>query len=315
MLSPYAELIETTFLQELMKHGRASYPAYIAQVEALSGCKIELAFPGTLLPSLAPGDGERLRTLTKNFEEMGARTRYLEPDELEQEEPLLAARHAGAVLLEDEGYVSTRSLHIALRSAFERQGGEWIPLHGLGLTVRQQRVVGVETANGVVLGGSVLNATGAGADRFLLPEDLERYRARPVRGQAIRLRPPSSLDGIRRVIQAPGVGYLVPQADGSVIVGATSEAVGPFAGVTAQGITSVLGAGMRLVPASAGWSFVGAWSALRPMAGEGEPQMVADQRKGLFHGLGLYRHGILLAPVAATRLAKMVIDYLGQHAS
>ncbi|MFN8548278.1 MAG: FAD-dependent oxidoreductase [Candidatus Eisenbacteria bacterium] len=313
MLSPYAELIQTTSLQEIMKQGRASYPAYVARVEEVSGCRVELAFPGTLMPGSSAADQPRLEQLARDFAEMGARSRYLAPSELSEIEPNLGAREAGAVLLEDEGYVNTHTLHIALRSGFERLGGTWIPLQALGLTVRQQRVVGVETANGVVLGGAVLNATGAAGDRFLLPEDQERYRARPIRGQAIRLKPADPRDGITRVIQMPGVAYLVPQADGSVIAGATSEAVGPFPGVTAGGVQSVLQGVERLVPCSKEWSFAGAWSALRPMAGEGQPVLAADARKGLFHGLGLYRHGILLAPVAATRLAKLISDYLGQQ--
>jgi hypothetical protein len=37
-----------------------------------------------------------------------------------------------------------------------------------------------------------------------------------------------------------------------------------------------------------------------------------SQRRGFFHGLGLYRQGILLAPVASTRLAGMLLDYLGK---
>lgn len=315
MLSPYAESIETPFLQELMKQGRVSYPAYVARLEEISGVRIELAFPGTLLPSVVETDGPRLQSMAAQFADIGARARYLDPAELTGDEPRLGPIAAGAVLLEDEGYVNPQTLHTALRAGFERLGGEWIPLHGLGLAVRQQRVIGVETANGLVLGGAVLNASGAGADRFLLPEDQERYRARPVRGQALRLRPPRAADGIGRVIQVPGVGYLVPRADGSVIAGATSEAVGPFPGLTAEGIHAVLAGALRLVPSARSWSFVEAWSGLRPLAGEGEPVIAPDARPGLFHGLGLYRHGILLAPVAATRLAKMITDYLGRSGS
>ncbi len=321
MLSPYAEPIDSQSLQEWMRQGRAAYAGYVARVEEASGCRVELRFPGTLLvTALEPGvrpakeiaaARAKLEAHCARLTDMGANCVYLDPDTAAIDEPMLAAREAGAVLLEDEGYVRTPSLHIALRSAFQKLGGEWVPLHGLGLVVRQQRVVGVETAAGVVLGGAVLNATGAAAERFLLPEDVARYRPRPVRGQAARLRPPDLAHSIRRVIQAPGVGYLVPQADGSVVVGATSEPIGPFPGVTAGGVASVLASAERLARGVAEWSFVDAWSGLRPMAGDGEPSLVADSRPGLFHGLGLYRHGILLAPVAANRLVKMVMDYLG----
>jgi glycine oxidase len=173
----------------------------------------------------------------------------------------------------------------------------------------------VETTAGVVLGRAVVNSAGAWADRFLLPEDQARYRPRPIRGQTVRLRPASRRESVRRVIQVPGFAYLVPRADGSVIVGATSEEVGPFPGVTAEGVQSLLSAVQTLVPASRAWTFLSAGSGLRPMAGDGGLYLEPDsQRRGLFHGLGLYRHGILLAPVASTRLAGMILDYLGRKA-
>lgn len=315
MLSPWAELIESDFLQEWMRQGRAAYPAYVARVEELSGCKIELSFPGTLLVSPDADAGEKLQRTTDHFVEMGASARYLTSVEASEDEPLLGARTSGAILLDEEGYVTTHTLHRALRMGFERLGGEWIPLHALGLVVRKGQIAGVETAAGVVLGAAVLNAAGAMADRFLLPEDQERYRTRAVRGQALRLRPASAREGLRRVVQAPGFGYLVPQPDASVIVGATSEFIGPYPGVTAGGLLSVLEHARILVPAVAEWSFVEAWSGLRPLAGDGEPILAPDTRKGLFHGLGLYRHGILLAPVATSRLLKMILDHLGRIGS
>lgn len=314
MLAPYAEHEEIGFVQDMMRAARAAYPAYVAKLEGYSGMRVELAFPGTIFPALGEHEETRLQDLALRLGELGARCRYLDPEQLESEEPQLGPKSSGALLLEDEGYVNPRSLHTALRAAFFHLGGQWIQLHVLGLVSRQGRVVGVETSAGVLMGGCVVNAAGAWADRFLLPEDQERHRLRPIRGQSVRLRPHGRQDGIRHVIQLPSVGYLVPRADGSVTAGATSEDVGPFLGTTAGGIEAVLEGARKLVPASAGWGFVSAWSGLRPMAGSGELILEADPaRKGLFHGLGLYRHGILLAPVAATRICRMVMEYLGRQ--
>ena len=315
MLSPYAEHAEKSALQDMMRAARAAYPAYLARIEEHSGMRIELAFPGTLIPSLQENRREELEALTAQFLELGARCRYLDPAETAWQEPQLTPRSSGTVLLEDEGYVNPRSLHTALRAAFDRLGGRWVNLQVLGLVARQGAVAGVETTAGVILGRAVVNAAGAWADRFLLPEDQARYRVRPVRGQTVRLRPPNRREGIRHVIQVAGFGYLVPRADGTVVVGATSEEVGPFAGVTAGGVHSLLQAVQTLVPVSRSWAFLWAGSGLRPMAGNGELFLEQDSaRRGLFHGLGLYRQGILLAPVASTRLAGMVLDFLGRMA-
>jgi glycine oxidase len=310
MISPYSEYSTASAQQDMLRAARVAYPAYVQRIEEHSRMKVELRFPGTLIPALDWRQKSSLVAMTQRFQDLGAKCRYLEPEEVASEEPQLGPRESGAVMLDDEGYVNPRSLHCALRSVFDNLGGKRIDLPALGLVARQGRVIGVETAAGVVMGGSVVNATGAWADRFLVPEDQARYRARPVRGQALRLRPPSG--GLRHVIQVPNFGYLVPRADGTVIAGATSEEVGPFLGNTAGGISSVLERTERLVPSSAHWSFLTAVSGLRPMAGNGELFLEPDSaRKGLFHGLGLYRHGILLAPVAATRLTRLVLEYLG----
>jgi len=311
MLSPYAERSQAGGLQDMMRASRVAYPAYVAHVEEQSGMKIELSFPGTIIP-LAAGDDRaaRLALLT----EMGANCRYLDPAETKAAEPALGERPGGAILLDEEGYVNPRSLITALRMAVDHLGGRMVHLRVLGLVSRQARIVGVETAAGVVRGGAVLNAAGAWADHFLVPEDQDRYQVRPVRGQIVRLRPPSRKEAVRHVVQDPLVSYLVPRADGGVVCGSTSEDVGPFPGITAGGIASVLERTIALVPQASNWTFIGAWSGLRPRAGRDEIFLEADSsRKGLFHGLGLFRHGMLLAPTAATRMARLVVDYLGRH--
>ncbi len=315
MLSPYAEHTDAGARQDMMRAARAAYPAFLARVEEHSGMRIEMGFPGTLIPALSDDRALDLQELTRRFLDLGARARYLDPSETAWQEPQLAARGSGAVLLEDEGYVNPRSLHTALRAAFDRLGGRWVALQVLGLVARQGHAAGVDTTAGVILGRAVINCAGAWADRFLLPEDLARIRPRPIRGQSVRLRPPSRQEGIRRVIQVPGVAYLVPRADGSVVLGATSEEIGPFPGVTGGGVSSLLNAALSLVPAVQSWAFLSAQSGLRPLAGDGELFLEADStRQGLFHGLGLYRQGVLLAPVASTRLAGMVLDHLGKKA-
>jgi glycine oxidase len=254
-----------------------------------------------------------MNELSARFAERGANCRYLDAAALEEEEPLLGPKDAGAILLDDEGYVNPRSLHTALRAAFDQLGGHWVCLPALGLASRQGRVGGVETAGGLILGEAVLNTAGAWADRFLLPEEAERLRPRPVRGQIVRLRPSSRRRGIRRVIHMPGTAYMVPHADGTVLVGATAEEVGPFLASTAGGVGEMLAGAREIVPSSTEWRFLRATSGLRPMAADGSLYLEADPgRKGLFHGLGLFRNGILLAPVAASRLARLVLEYLGR---
>jgi glycine oxidase len=67
-----------------------------------------------------------------------------------------------------------------------------------------------------------------------------------------------------------------------------------------------------LLPDVAEWEWISAWSGLRPLVGSGEPTVLADPRPGLFHGLGLYRNGILLAPVVGAQLSRLAAEFVGQ---
>jgi glycine oxidase len=308
MLSPWAEFATPVSWQVLLVQARLAYPEFVRNVEETSGCRVECRFPGTILVS--PDPGADLGDLTVAYRELGARATFLDSEDLTASEPGLAVD--GAVLLEDEGYVDPRGLHDALRASFEELGGTWVGDEVFALALAQGRVVGVETAGGTLHAGVVLNTAGVQAERFLLPEDRARLRPRPVRGELLRLRPRHRGERIRHVVQSPGFAYLIPQDDGTVLVGATSEEGDSRTRVTAVGVQTLLAHASALLPDILAWEWVEAWSGLRPLAGNGEPLVLVDPRPGLIHGLGLHRHGILLAPVLGAQLSRLAAEYVGQ---
>lgn len=308
MLSPWAEFAQPVSWQVLLVQARLAYPEFVRNVEETSGCRVECRFPGTILVASDPGAD--LTELTVAYRELGARATFLDSEDLTASEPGLAVD--GAVLLEDEGYVDPRGLHDALRASFEELGGTWVGDEAFALALAQGRVVGVETAGGTLHAGVVLNTAGVQAERFLLPEERARLRPRPVRGELLRLRPRHRGERIRHVVQSPGFAYLIPQDDGTVLVGATCDEGDGRTRVTAAGVQTLLAHASALLPDLLAWEWVETWSGLRPLVGTGEPTVIADPRPGLFHGLGLHRHGILLAPVLGAQLSRLAAEYVGQ---
>lgn len=307
MLSPWAEFSAPVPWHTLLVQARNAYPEFVRNAEETSGCRVECRFPGTLLVS--PNPEFDLSDLTFTFREQGAHATFLDSEDLTRVEPGLAVD--SAILLEDEGYVDPRGLHSALRASFEELGGHWIRDEVYAVREVEGRVVGVQTSSGDLSAGVVLNTAGAQADRFLLPEDRARLEPRPVRGELIRLRPPHRGERIRHVIQSPGFTYLIPQDDGTVIVGATSYEGDGTRRITARGIAELLENSSRLLPDVSDWEWVEAWSGVRPLVGSGEPTVLTDKRPGLLHGLGLYRNGILLAPVIGAQLSRLAAEYIG----
>ncbi len=313
MLSPYAELTELDSIPnwvDLMALALRSYPDFVRNVINTSGLHVECRFPGSLVTNASGGKGFDWERSAEQMRDLGADVEVLDADQIYDREPGLEAE--SGLFFSDEGYVDPRALHDALRLSFVALGGTWIESEVFDLIMDGDQVVGVRSGRGDLQAGSVLNTSGHACGRFLLPEDKFSLRPTPVAGEVIRLRPQKKDEGVQCVVQVPGRAYIVPRDDGTVLIGATVYEGSDEARVRASGVASLIERAALYLPASGEWEWVETWCGVRPRAGSGEPKAWADSRPGLFHGMGLYRNGILLAPVVGAQLARLVAEYLGQ---
>jgi glycine oxidase len=167
------------------------------------------------------------------------------------------------------------------------------------------RVRGVRTAFEPFSAPAVVVAAGAWSGVLLkglgvhLPLD-------PVKGQIM------ALSGMPRAFAGPiyaGGGYLVPKADGRLIIGATSDRVG-------FDIYPTLAAQQTLAEWAAHWcpglgtlTVLESQVGLRPATPDGLPVMgPVKEREGLFVSTGHYRNGILLSPLSGRLVADGVAE-------
>ena len=128
---------------------------------------------------------------------------------------------------------------------------------------------------------------------------------RPVKGRILRLRSDPSVPVIGRAIRAMAQGrsvYLVPRANGEVVVGATMEERGADTTVTAGAVYDLLRAAVAVVPEVAELELSEAMAGLRPGSPDNGPILGAASTPGLFLATGHYRNGVLLAPLTADAL-------------
>jgi glycine oxidase len=162
------------------------------------------------------------------------------------------------------------------------------------------KCVGVETSAGDVSAAQVVDAAGAWAN--LDPTLGFSVPVEPIRGQIVELED----DGpFPTVLESDDV-YLVPRADGRILVGATVERCGFRKEVTAAGVASLLSAALLLSPSLENARVSGAWSGLRPGTPDGMPLLGESPLRGLYLACGHFRNGILLAPITALRLADLL---------
>jgi glycine oxidase len=117
--------------------------------------------------------------------------------------------------------------------------------------------------------------------------------------------PPVITHTIRATVRGADV-YLVPRADGEVVVGATQEERGPDRTVTAGAVHDLLRDAMSVLPVTSELELAETCAGLRPGTPDNGPVVgpVADGAggsgpDGLLLATGHYRNGILMSPVTA----------------
>jgi glycine oxidase len=131
---------------------------------------------------------------------------------------------------------------------------------------------------------------------------------RPVKGQVLRLRGEPGL--LRHVIDGVADGrhvYLVPRADGEVVVGATQEERADRM-PTAGGVHDLLRAALDLVPGLAEHELTEVTVGHRPGTPDNAPILgFLDDDRRIVVAAGHFRNGILLAPITARLIADLVL--------
>jgi glycine oxidase len=148
---------------------------------------------------------------------------------------------------------------------------------------------------------TVVVAAGAWSGRDLdLP--IDRLALRPVKGQLVRLHGPRLL---RHVVRTPEV-YLVPRADGELLIGATMEEMGFDLSPTGGAAMDLLRRAWAALPGVYDLRLVEVSVGLRSAVDDHLPVVGATEVEGLFLALGHFRNGVLLAPATAHYLARWV---------
>ncbi|HEX2314771.1 MAG TPA: glycine oxidase ThiO [Thermomonospora sp.] len=311
MLTPVSEL---TYGEEpLLRLGIASrdrYAAFAAELEESSGHETGYRRDGILEVAFDADDLAFLDDLRRFQESLGVATEALTGRECRRLEPMLAPSVRGGLLAPEDGSVDPRRLAPALLAACEKAGVRLVRDRAAALVVERDTATGVRLADGGELrAAKVLLAAGAWSnDLDGLPEGVVP-EVRPVKGQVVRLRTRTPFLGrcTRGVVRGSSI-YLVPRADGEIVVGATQEEMGFDTTVTAGGLWQLLRDARDLLPGITELEFAEVSAGLRPGSPDNAPVLGASALPGLFLATGHFRNGVLLTPVTADVMAEILVD-------
>jgi len=308
MLAPVGELTfgEPELLQMTLAAAEL-YPDFVAELESATGLDTGYSRRGALHVALDNDEAAALRRVHDLQRSLGLAAEWLPPRRCRQLEPALTPSFNGGVHAPEEAAVDPRALIRALLAALEAEGVE---VRG-GIAVEEaliegERIAGVRTDDGQELrAATVVLAGGAWSGRAEWLPPAARPPVRPVKGQIVELRAVDGIAPCERIVASERV-YMVPRADGRLIVGATVEEQGFDTSVTAGGVLELLREACRLLPDAAEMELVEAMAGLRPGTPDNLPLIGPGAMEGLILATGHYRNGILLAPWTADAVAEML---------
>jgi glycine oxidase len=295
-------------LLPLMLESQALWPDFAAALERASGANIGYRTEGTLVVALDRDDREKLRFRFDYLTSLGRKLEWLSGADARRLEPHLARGVSAAIASPLDHQVDNRALIAALEIAFKRSGGTLIenaPVEEI--LIDHGRARGVRLKDRTIEGDTVVIAAGAWSRNLPGLPDEVRPPVRPVKGQMLAIQMDRAAPLATRVIWAPDA-YLVPRADGRLLVGATVEEMGFDTTLTAGGMFELLRGAWETLPGTYDLPLIESWAGLRPASRDDAPILGATEIEGLIMATGHHRNGILLTPVTADAVSRLILD-------
>lgn len=282
--------------------------AWAEELRTETGIDNELRRCGGLHVAASDAGLDRLAAAAESWRQRGTRCEWLAAADVRAHEPALAPGiemggvRAGYLLPDEMSLRPPRHLE-ALAASCRRRGVTITGAEVRSIDVRDGAVAGVVTDAGIVRGGVYCLAAGAWAGRIAAPVGLA-LETRPIRGQIVLLRLPRR--ALERVVNF-GIDYLVPRADGRLLVGSTIEDAGFAATTTAEAIDRLLGVAHRLLGVLPEATVEQAWAGLRPGSTDGLPTLgPIPTLRNAFVATGHFRAGLHQSTGTAVLLADLM---------
>ncbi len=310
MLAPGGEIDESSRWADLALDSLRIYPDYVNELKAESGSEIDFQCKGSV--EIATDEAEWLGLLQRAEAQKALRIRSepMNGNQLRRSVPLLEQELPGALFYPDDALVDPRHILRALRLACCARGVQIreqervSEIRSIGKSVR------VSTDSGYVEAGLAVIAAGAWSDQVAVFENetkMELPSTFPVRGHLLGyVLPADSLGPILR----SGRTYVVQRAGGFTIAGTSVEQVGFNRRVDSTIVQDIGRRAKELLPVLQKAPQPEAWIGFRPGTDSPQPNVRRLDDLNIWLAYGHFRNGILLAPITAQTVTKMITSSL-----
>lgn len=299
-------------LFELAMRSRAMFAQLVEELHRLSGVDVGLIEKGVLRVAQTPEDVERYKLAVTLQQEAGGTAEWLSPQDVREMESQLSGPMLGAMYIPQDGQLLAPQLTTAFIKSASVLGAEVRErAEATSLIIEHLQVTGVATKDNSFSCDQVVIASGVGGKHLLTQAGLE-LNIYPEKGEcfSVDLSAVQSADQDEPLLNATVFSegcYIVPKADGTLIVGATSVAHCYERTVNMKAIHTLKSRAQQLIPSIAALPIYKTWAGLRPRTVDGLPFIgEAPQCRGLFVAMGHYRNGILLSPVTGQLMSELM---------
>lgn len=275
MIAPMTEAIDAdSQIASMGQHSLTLWPRWLSQLPL----PVFFRDDGTLLLWHRENSGEAVRAERMVASRQShATVNRLEGRQVGELEPALGTRFSEALHIPKEAQVDNRELLKAVAIALEEAGVEchWKTF----------------IADGTLpAAGIIVDCRGMGAER-------DWPKLRGVRGEIVRLDAPEiELHHMLRLLHPRYPVYIVPRADGKLVVGATCIEGDDRSPVSVRGALELLTSAYSVLPALAEARILEFNTQVRPALPDNLPALHFEHERRVLYVNGLYRHGFLLTP-------------------
>jgi|KBSMisStandDraft_5_1062788.scaffolds.fasta_scaffold15363_2 glycine oxidase len=274
-------------LKGIAEQSARMYPEFVHELEDESGLKVDLRDQGTILIST---DG----TFPLSAEKLSR-------DKLQTLEPAIASEFTSlpAAYLAERSVDPRALVSATIKAAKHRSVDVSSGAEVTSIQVEKNCVTGVTTGHTTYPAPIVVNCAGAWAGCI----GTQRFPVKPIKGQMLAL---VNAPAIKHVVRTEQV-YLVPRSDGRLVVGSTLEDAGFKKQTDVETIQRLFDAAVQIVGALSAAKRHEDWAGLRPGTPDELPILGETDIQGYFVATGHYRDGILLAPVTAQIMTRLIL--------
>jgi glycine oxidase len=306
VLAPYIEADAGSPLLALTARSLDLFDEFVAGVQEVSGLAIAYRRTGTLDVALQEETMRRLVARAQMLSGQGVSVEVLDAPAARTEEPHLTNDVVGGLLIPAHGFVVAAELTQALVNASRKQGALFEQVSRVHRVSSVDGGLSVETPSGTLRADRVVIAAGSWAGQIEIGGLPVRPPVRPVRGQLLQLGWTGA--PLRRATWSDRC-YVVPWADGSLLVGATVEEAGFDERTTVAGVRDLIETVCELLPHAWTASLRAARAGLRPCTPDEVPIIGRSCRvPDVMYATGHYRNGVLLSPLTAHLAADALLD-------